>query len=147
MAGYRPLSTQTQSTSGSVSPSTIPVAHLQHPSNRNIGSIYHHTMGMSNAPGLVYPPVPHSLHGTSSISMQQHHHHHHQQHRHSMVHHHQQQHQQQQQQFQQHHQLLARHRHLGGNSTRHNNLLHQHGGTTSGGINMTTTIMPLNASK
>lgn len=146
MAGYRPLS-QTQSTSGSVSPSTIPVAHLQHPSNRNIGSIYHHSMSMSNAAGLVYPPASHALHVAPSISMQQHHHHHHQQHRHSMVHHHQHQ---QQQQFQQHHQLLARHRHLVGNSTRHNNLLHHHGnasGTGGGSINMTTTIMPLNASK
>lgn len=146
MAGYRPLLSQTQLTSGSVSPSSMPVAHLQHLSNRNIGSIYHHSlgMGMNNTPGLVYPPATHSLHGTPSISMQQHHHH--QQHRHSMVLH--QQHQQQQ--FQQHHQLLGRHRHLVGNSTRHNNLLHHHGnasGTNGGNINMTTTIMPLNASK
>lgn len=142
MAGYRPLLSQTQSTSGSVSPSTIPVAHLQHPPNRNIGSIYHHSMSMSNAP-LVYPSATHPMHGTPSISLQQHHHHHHhQQHRHSMHHH------QQHQQFQQHQQLLARHRHLVGNSTRHNNLLHHHGSASgTSGINMTTTIMPLNASK
>lgn len=153
MSGYRSLPappiTQTSSTSpavvassASASPSPIPVNHLQHPSNRNIGPIYHPPISMGNAHSHIgySPATSHPMHGPT-INMQQHHHQQQQPHHPHVLPHHHPHH---------HHQLMARH-HLVGHSTRHNNMLHHHssGGTggNGGGINMTTTIMPLNASK